>query len=140
MKKVMLCLLPAAAIAPWACNTVNTVEPAVSQSVPHYIEDKRVETDLGLKHIAQVVAVNTTCTESGLLKVEVQLCNRKPAAVQFNYCFEWFDEGGMLIRTPPPVWVTSYMEGRETKHISATAQSLKARDFRLKLLEDVREH
>lgn len=45
----------------------------------------------------------------------------------------------MMISSPAPVWVSSFIEGGESKFIAATAPSARAKDFRLKLLGDVRD-
>ena len=51
---------------------------------------------------------------------------------------EWFDGDGMLIASPEPIWITSSIDAGESKYVSAVAPSAKARDFRLKLLGNVR--
>ena len=48
------------------------------------------------------------------------------------------DGDGMLIASPEPIWITSSIDAGESKYVSAVAPSAKARDFRLKLLGNVR--
>ncbi len=123
-----------------ACSSVNTVENADFGSSAKMVSDKRIITDSGLDDIAFVAGVNEARTPSGLLKIQVELVNRTEATRNFNYCFEWFDGDGMLISSPEPIWLTSSIDAGESKYVSAVAPSAKAKDFRLKLLGNVRDY
>ncbi len=120
------------------CSSVNMVERATPEAEKSMVDDKRVITDSGLDDIVYIAGVNQTRTETGLLKIQVELVNRTEAARNFNYKFEWYDASGMVIGTPAPVWIASVIDAGEAKFISAVAPSSKAVDFRLKLLGNVR--
>ena len=134
--KVFCCGLFFAAVV--GCSSVNTVENADFGSGAKMVSDKRIITDDGLDDIAYIAGVNDSNSSAGLLKIQVELVNRTQSARNFNYCFEWFDGDGMLIASPEPIWITSSIDAGESKYVSAVAPSAKARDFRLKLLGNVR--
>ena len=137
MKRAILCAVCAAALA--GCSTVNMSEPANPEGVKKMVSDRRVITDGGLDEIVYIAGINEARAPSGNIRIQAELVNRTTAYRQFNYRFEWLDENGMMISTPAPVWVSSFIEGGESKFIAATAPSARAKDFRLKLLGDVRD-
>ena len=118
------------------CTTVNTVERAQPTAQKQMVDDKRVITDSGLNRRVQILAVNETPGAGGLLKVQVEVLNTTRSLQRFNYKFEWFDEGGNLVRTPSSAFLPRQIEGKESMFLSATAPTPTAKDFRLKLIED----
>jgi uncharacterized protein YcfL len=115
-------------------QTVNTVQRAEPQARPAVIQDKRVVTDRSLAETVQVVNVIETVVSGDLRKVQVTVTNNRSVARNFNYRFEWYDQDGMLVRTPGP-WKNQRIQGRETVPLSDVAPNPRAVDFILKLQE-----
>ena len=84
-----------------ACKTsVNTVERADPTSQRQMISDRRILTDASLNRKVWIVGLNEALTDTGLLKVQVEVFNRTRSIQRFSYRFEWFDANGMLVRSP----------------------------------------
>jgi uncharacterized protein YcfL len=134
--KTKLAGLFALALALAGChNPMNSVENAQKEGQRNMIADQRVVTDTGLNQSVSVVGVNTAMTPGGLLKVQVELLNRKRSLHRFSYHFEWFDVNGMQVDNVASPTVADQLEGGESKFISAVAPNPACKDFRLKLLE-----
>ena len=118
------------------CTTVNTVERAQPTAQRQMVDDKRVITDAGLNRRVQIVAVNESTGVGGLLTVQVEVLNTTRSLQRFNYKFEWFDESGILVRTPSSAFFLRQIEGKESLFLGATAPTTTAKDFRLKLIEE----
>lgn len=136
MKKLAIAILACSFAA--ACSTVNTVERANPQSVKKMVDDKRVITDDALDRYAYVAGVNESFVSGNLLKIQVELVNSGVAYRSVNYKFTWIDENGMEIESATAPWGTVVLEGGESKFISAVASSPKIKDFKLKLLPNMR--
>jgi uncharacterized protein YcfL len=132
-----LCLLGAAALLP-GCTTVNTVEPAQPVAQRQMVADKRVLTDAGLNRRVRIVGVNESTGPGGLLKVQVEVLNTTRSLQTFSYRWEWFDESGTIIDTPTSTFVSRQIEGKESLFITGVAPKETAKDFRLKLIENLR--
>jgi uncharacterized protein YcfL len=52
-------------------------------------------------------------TPGGLLKVQIELLNRKRSLQRFSYQFEWFDASGMQINNVASPTVPDQIEGGE---------------------------
>ena len=131
-------LLAAAFAAMTGCSSVNTVQPADRVNPPQIISDKRVVTDPSLQRRVQVTEVHEARDAGGHLRVQVSVINTTRRYRTFNYRFEWFDADGIFIDTPAGGYRTRQIEGGESLMLVGVAPSATARDFRLKLLEDVR--
>lgn len=118
------------------CSTVNTVENANKVGMRQMVADKRITTDPELSRAARVVGVNITNGE--FLKVQVEVVNLTMSVQRFNYQFEWFDLNGMQVTSPGAGYVTRQIEGQETLYLTGVAPTAACRDFRLKLLGNVR--
>ncbi len=136
LKLSVLALLLGGALT--GCSTVNTVERADPVGTVSYVDDKRIITDSGLNRIVNIVSVNEATVQGGLLKIQVQLRNDTSGVKAFNYRFEWYDMDGMLVNAPTSSWQIRMIEGGETISLVGVAPNSNAKDFRLKLLEDVR--
>lgn len=120
------------------CTTVNTVENAQREGQRNMVTDQRVITDASLNRKVAIVGVNTAMTPGGLLKVQVEVLNTTRSLQTFNYRWEWFDETGIIIDTPASTSVSRQIEGKESLFITGMAPKETAKDFRLKLIENVR--
>jgi len=120
------------------CTTVNTVERAQPIAQRQMVDDKRIVTDSSLNRRVQIVGVNQSNGAGGLLKVQVEVLNTTRSLQHFNYKFEWFDESGTVIGTPTSAFLPRQLEGKESMFLTATAPTAIAKDFRLKLLQDLR--
>ena len=119
------------------CRTsVNSIENAQKEGQRQMISDSRVITDGSLAKKVSFVGINQTMTPGGLLKIQIELLNRKRSLQRFSYQFEWFDTSGMLINNVASPTVPDQIEGGESKFISSVAPTPTARDFRVKFLED----
>ncbi len=119
------------------CRTsVNSIENAQKEGQRQMISDSRVITDGSLAKKVSFVGINQTMTPGGLLKIQIELLNRKRSLQRFSYQFEWFDASGMLINNVASPTVPAQIEGGESKFISSVAPTPTARDFRVKFLED----
>jgi uncharacterized protein YcfL len=132
-----LCLLTGAALLP-GCTTVNTVERAQPGAQRDLVADKRILTDASLNRRARIVGVNQSTGPGGLLKVQVEVLNTTRSLQTFSYRWEWFDETGTIIETPTSTAVSRQIEGKESLFITGVAPKESAKDFRLKLIEDLR--
>jgi uncharacterized protein YcfL len=119
------------------CKTsVNSIENAQKEGQRQMISDSRVITDGSLAKKVSFVGINQSMTPGGLLKIQIELLNRKRSLQRFSYQFEWFDATGMLINNVASPTVPDQIEGGESKFISSVAPTPTARDFRVKFLED----
>jgi uncharacterized protein YcfL len=132
-----LALLAGAVVLP-ACSTVNTVERAQPAAQRDMVPDKRVLTDAGLNRHARVLGVNQSTGPGGLLRVQVEILNTTRSVQTFDYRWEWFDETGTIIDTPTSTAVPRQIEGKESLFITGVAPNDRTKDFRLKLIDDLR--
>lgn len=135
MKKLVLSLLALGLLAFTGCTTVNTVENAQKEGQRNMIADQRAITDGSLNRKVSIVGVNTTTTDGGLLRVQVELQNRTRSLQRFTYRFEWFDLNGMQVANVLSAPLPGQIEGQESKFISGIAPSPACRDFRVKFIE-----
>lgn len=119
------------------CRTsVNTIENAQKEGQRQMISDSRVITDGSLANKVSFVGVNQAMTPGGLLKIQIELLNRKNSLQRFSYQFEWFDANGMLINNVATPTVPDQIEGGESKFITSLAPNPACKDFRVKFLEN----
>lgn len=134
----MLAAIMLGAMAVNGCRTsVNMVANAQPQGRRQVIEDARVITDMSLNRKVSLVGLNTT-SANGIMRLQVEVNNRRASAQTFFYTIEWFDQDGMRVSTATGGWVEKRILGRETMTITATAPNPNCRDFRMKLIEDPR--
>jgi uncharacterized protein YcfL len=100
------------------------------------ISDSRVITDGSLAKKVSFVGINQSMTPGGLLKIQIELINRKSSLQRFSYQFEWFDASGMLINNIASPTVPDQIEGGESKFISSLAPNPACKDFRVKFIEN----
>jgi len=133
-------LLPLAGVALLilsGCRTsVNTIENAQKEGQRQMISDSRVITDGSLARKVSFVGVNQTMTPGGLLKIQIELLNRKHSLQRFSYQFQWFDASGMQLTTVAAPTIPDQMEGGESKFISSVAPTPACKDFRVKFIEN----
>jgi len=120
------------------CATVNTAEHAQTAAQKQMVDDKRILTDAGLNRRVRIVGVNESTGLGGLLKVQVEVLNTTRSQQHFNYKFEWFDGDGNLLSTPTSAFLPRQIEGKESLFLSATGPIPGVKDFRLKLIENLR--
>lgn len=120
------------------CSSVNTTQPTERVNPPRIINDQRIVTDPSLQRRVQVIEMHEAETEGGHLRVQVGVLNTTRRYRTFNYRFEWFDQDGIFIETPAGGYRTRQIEGGESLMLVGVAPTAAAKDFRLKLLEDVR--
>jgi uncharacterized protein YcfL len=119
------------------CRTsVNTIENAQKEGQRQMISDSRVITDGSLAKKVSFVGINQSMTPGGLLKIQIELINRKSSLQRFSYQFEWFDASGMLINNIASPTVPDQIEGGESKFISSLAPNPACKDFRVKFIEN----
>lgn len=116
--------------------TMNTIEPAGTVAQRQMISDKRLITDTRLHNRVQPVGINTATGAGGFLKIQVEVMNTTGSRHSFSYRVEWFDESGMLISSPAAVAIARTIEGGETLALTATAPTERAKDFRIKFMEN----
>lgn len=121
-----------------ACESVNSTEPARAVGQKEMIADKRITTDPSLGRRVKIVGVNTSESPEGYLKVQVELQNTTRSLQHVNYRFEWFNLQGMEVTANASAFIPKQLEGGESIYVSAMAPSTVAKDFRLKLIENVR--
>ncbi|MGA2279867.1 MAG: YcfL family protein [Verrucomicrobiota bacterium] len=133
-------LLPLAGVALLilsGCRTsVNTIENAQKEGQRQMISDSRVITDGSLARKVSFVGVNQTMTPGGLLKIQIELLNRKHSLQRFSYQFQWFDASGMQLTTVASPTIPDQIEGGESKFISSVAPTPACKDFRVKFIEN----
>ncbi|WP_269540386.1 YcfL family protein [Cerasicoccus fimbriatus] len=134
MKTVCYSLLAVITLAVLSgCNSVNTVEPANPKAEPNLIAIKKVETDPALARKVSVVDVNEG-SRGDLLFVQVQLENENYGPEDFNYQFTWIEQDGFEVQSPPAIWKSGVILGRESIYLQNIAPNPRVVDFRLKLL------
>jgi uncharacterized protein YcfL len=129
--------LALALLAP-ACKSMNTTEPAHPVGQKQLVEDRRITSDPSLNRRVRIVGVNTAETPEGYLKVQVELHNPTRSLQNFSYRFEWFNLQGMEVSSSAQAFIPKQIEGRESLYVSAMAPTIACKDFRLKLIENVR--
>ncbi len=135
--QILLPLAGAVLLAVTGCHTgVNSIENAQKEGQRQMISDSRVVTDGSLAKKVSFVGVNQSMTPGGLLKVQIELLNRKRSLQRFSYQFEWFDANGMQINNIVSPTVPDQIESGESKFISAVAPTPACKDFRVKFIED----
>ena len=137
-KTIGLLLLAAVAISVTGCRSVNTTQPSDRVNPPRIISDKRVVTDPSLQRRVQVVELHEAESPNGHLRVQANVLNTTRRYRTFNYRFEWFDQDGILLETPASGYRSRQIEGGESLMLVGVAPTATAKDFRLKLIEDVR--
>lgn len=120
------------------CTTVNTIEPAQQAGVRQMVNDKRVITDPSLNSKVNVVGLNVAATPDGLMRLQVEVVNRRSSVQDFFYQVEWFDMNGMLTDTTSGGWKTRQILGKETMTLTAVAPNANCKDFRVKFIENPR--
>ncbi len=120
------------------CTTVNTVEPAQAAGARQMISDKRVVTDATLNAKVDVVGINTDTTPGGLMRIRIDVLNRRNSVQHFNYRVEWFDMNAMPVETAGGGWQQREIIGKQTMSLVATAPNPNCKDFRIQLVESLR--
>lgn len=133
-----LCLLTGSVLLSGCTTTVNTVERAQPVAQRNMVPDKRILTDASLNRRVRIGGVNESMGAGGLLKVQVEVLNTTRSLQSFSYRWEWFDETGAIVETPHSTAITRQIEGRESLFITGVAPKEAAKDFRLKLIENLR--
>ena len=121
-----------------ACKSMNTTEPAHPVGQKQMVADQRITTDPSLNRRVRIVGVNTSETPEGYLKVQVELVNTTRSLQNFSYRFEWFNLQGMEVSSSAQAFIPKQIEGGESIYVSAMAPTITCKDFRLKLMENVR--
>jgi uncharacterized protein YcfL len=135
--RILLPLAGVALLAMTGCRTsMNSVENAQKEGQRQMVSDSRVVTDASLARKVSIVGVNQSMTPGGLLKVQIELLNRKRSLQRFSYQFEWFDANGMQINNVVSATVPDQIEGGESKFISSLAPTPTCKDFRIKFIEN----
>ena len=135
--RIFLPLTGVVLLALSGCKTsMNSVENAQKEGQRQMISDQRVITDASLARKVSFVGVNQTMTPGGLLKVQIELLNRKGSLQRFSYRFEWFDANGMQLNNVASPTVPDQIDGGESKFISGLAPTPACKDFRVKFIED----
>jgi uncharacterized protein YcfL len=135
--RILLPLAGVALLAMTGCRTsMNSVENAQKEGQRQMVSDSRVVTDASLARKVSIVGVNQSTTPGGLLKVQIELLNRKRSLQRFSYQFEWFDANGMQINNVVSATVPDQIEGGESKFISSVAPTPTCKDFRIKFIEN----
>ena len=78
-----------------------------------------------------IMGVRATVTDSGLPRVQFSMESRKDKTNALQYRFTWFDGDGFVVQPDQHPWQTLHLAGREVAEIGSTAQSPRARSFRL---------
>ena len=120
-----------------ATRSMNTIDPASPEGIPHMVSDKRVLTDPNLNRNVYVVGINDAYTDAGYKKIQIQFYNKTRRAKSFTYRVEWFDAEGMNVGSPMEHRTPTRIEGGQIKTIVIVATSPKAVDFRVSLLESM---
>ena len=135
--RIVLPLAGVVLLALCGCRTsVNSIENTQKEGQRQMISDSRVITDGSLAHKVSFVGVNQTLTPGGLLKIQIELLNRKRSLQRFSYQFEWFDASGMQINNVVSPTVPDQIESGESKFISSVAPTPACKDFRVKFIEN----
>jgi uncharacterized protein YcfL len=135
--RIFLPLAGIVLLALTGCRTsVNTIENAQKEGQRQMISDSRVITDGSLARKVSFVGINQTITPGGLLKIQIELLNRKRSLQRFSYQFQWFDASGMQINNIVSPTVPDQIDGGESKFISSVAPTPACKDFRVKFIED----
>ena len=135
--RIVLPLAGVILLALCGCRTsVNSIENAQKEGQRQMISDSRVITDGSLAKKVSFVGVNQTMTPGGLLKIQIELLNRKRSLQRFSYQFEWFDASGMQINNVVSPTVPDQIESGESKFISSVAPTPACKDFRVKFIEN----
>ena len=119
-------------------NTVNTLEPATPAARRELVTDKRVVTDATLHERVRIIGLNQYTAPGGFLKLQVEVLNLTSSVQTFSYRWEWFDDHGIIIDAPTSTAVTRQIEGKESLFLTGTAPLATAKDFRLKLIGNLR--
>lgn len=118
-------------------TSVNSVEPAQTSAQRAMLSDKCVFNNRSLAKAVRVLGINTATDQGGFLKIQIEVQNTTRSRKLFTYRIQWFDEHGILISLPTTVATPRSLEGRELADITATAPTVKAKDFRIQFLEPV---
>jgi uncharacterized protein YcfL len=125
-------LLLAVAVA--GCHsTVNTVSVGDSLGTGYSM----VQTDYGLSQICKVISARKTRTDTGALKVQVELMNTRNHDERFVYKFLWLDANGMEIPSITNDWQVRVINGKETIMLTGVAADPRVKDCRVKMQESV---
>lgn len=125
-------LLLFTALGPVGCATLSTVEPGRPIGQRQMVTDLRIVNEPGLSFL-QILGVNTSTGPEGFLKIQVEIQNVSGWQQSFTHRVEWFDASGMVIPLPTTTPIPMTLQSGETKYLTATAPTPRAKDFRLKL-------
>lgn len=132
--KLPLLLLPLAMILAGCSSPVNTVDPAQTRATPTVVDTRVNIFDNSLAKRMSLVSVNEA-QAGDLLQVQATFTNRQVKPRTFAYQFQWYQQNGMVVTSPEPVWHTGTVEGGQTISLTGTAPKPSVVDFRLSLRE-----
>ena len=110
-----------------ACaRTVNTVDVRSDGSTDW------IQTDPILSESTYLTGVRKA-KEGDLLRVQVNIVNRRDAQQIFIYRFVWLDARGMEFKTPLTTWERKFIEGQQQMSLTGIAPDASVTDCRLEL-------
>lgn len=117
-------------------HTVDSVENYHKESVPNEVIRLHVETDA-----SQPVKVSNLLEKTapnGFKQIAVEFTNYSSKARTIFYRCEWFDESGIRVETSLTQWTEGRFAARDSKQMLFTAPNDRAKDFKIRISEDVR--
>jgi uncharacterized protein YcfL len=132
-----LCLgIAGLATLPFGCHrSVNMVENTDVAYEQHFLRNRRIETDKGLAGRLEVVRIDDQALDTGLMKVQVTVRNKRRSDFKYAYRFTWFDEAGMEVATSASSWIEKDIYGGDTQYLSAIAPNPRCQDFLVRFRE-----
>ncbi|WP_428354472.1 DUF1425 domain-containing protein [Methyloprofundus sp.] len=129
--------------------TVNTVENDQKSMQVEAVDTSKVSTDAFLKNRLEIVRVDKTELEGGLLKVQVTARNIRTGfwaqlaswfmgdnPYQIAYRFSWLDMHGMQVDTATSTWIPMTVIPGDTVRLNAISPNPRCKDFTLSIREN----
>jgi uncharacterized protein YcfL len=111
-------------------------QPATSPAAPQTqtTQDKRVLMDPALGHVIKVVAIKSTTSPEGYLRIQLNVQNLTGSSRNFTYRIDWLDQDEVALPMASVSWLPWMLLSHETSFLAATSPTPSAKDFRVTFL------
>jgi len=112
-------------------ETVKTPYPPEERPT---VQDKRVVIDPALKGVIRLVGVTAKPSDSGFLKIQVNVQSLSDSSRVISYRISWFDKNGNELPLADSPLTTWMFLPHETSFLAVSSPTPAARDFRVELV------
>ena len=130
-----VCVAAAVGAAAGCLTTVDSVSNADTVYVANEVIRRHVETDAS--NPVRVNNLRDATAANGFLRISVEFINTSSSQRAAYYQCEWYDEVGMPVPSSTKQWTRVFLEGRDTRWINFTAPNALAKDYKIRIIENL---